>query len=119
MGHLHLEPLDFLGKLDSLAVGKRSVAARLMDAKDLGQEVQDWLALVEGSGRDWRRREEREGGRERWNDGGRRGREGGEGGREEREGGRRGREGGREEGNDGGRRGREGGRLRSEGEAEE
>ena len=62
MGHLHLEPLDFLGKLDSLAVGERSVAAWLMDAKDLGQEVQDWLALVEGSGRDWRRREgEREG----------------------------------------------------------
>ena len=83
MGHLHLEPLDFLGKLDSLAVGERSVAAWLMDAKDLGQEVQDWLALVEGSGRDWRRREgEREGMMDGGREGGGRGREGGEGGRE-------------------------------------
>ena len=71
MGHLHLEPLDFLGKLDSLAVGERSVATWFVDAKDLGQEVQDWLALVEGSGRNWR---SRKGGRKRW--------------REEREGGR-------------------------------
>ena len=53
MRHLHLQPLNLLGKLDPLAVGERTAAAWLVDAKDFGQEVKDRLSLVEGSGRDW------------------------------------------------------------------